>query len=220
MLFRFGEALAVAGFDCYSVDQAGQGESPDPISLTNLILAIPKLERALEGVDVFIGHSLGGGAGAWSVREFGFRPKLFIALESDFHVGEHGPPPVVLISRFSEFMPLLRSMLKTQTNAQVVFSPWSEHITACYDPGLVNAGVEAACAAFCKPVPAAPTAWRWRLLGLLLGIAEALSLMFRLPEVHPRLARIRRFIVPSVLLLALVPTLWPWVAHPGQIEID
>src|SRR6059036_166838 len=49
MLFRFGEALAVAGFDCYSVDQAGQGESPDPISLTNLILAIPKLERALGG---------------------------------------------------------------------------------------------------------------------------------------------------------------------------
>ena len=47
MLFRFGEALAVAGFDCYSVDQAGQGESPDPISLTNLILAIPKLERVL-----------------------------------------------------------------------------------------------------------------------------------------------------------------------------
>src|SRR5438477_8444716 len=71
MLFRFGEAFAAAGFDCYSVDQAGQGESPQPISLTNLILAIPKLERALGGVEVFIGHSLGGGAGAWSVREFG-----------------------------------------------------------------------------------------------------------------------------------------------------
>ena len=28
MLFRFGEALAAAGFDCYSVDQAGHGESP------------------------------------------------------------------------------------------------------------------------------------------------------------------------------------------------
>jgi hypothetical protein len=216
MLFRFGEALAAAGFDCYSVDQAGQGESPDPISLTNLILAIPKLERALGGVDVFIGHSLGGGAGAWSVREFGFRPKLFIALESDFHVGEHVPPPVVLISRFSEFMPLLRSMLRTQTNAQVVFSPWSEHITACYDPGLVNAGVKAACAAFGKPVPAAPTAWRWRLLGLLLGIAGALGLMFCLPEVHPRLAQVRRFIVPGVLLLALVLTLWPWVGVNPQ----
>src|ERR1044071_902358 len=26
MLFRFGEAFAAAGFDCYSVDLAGQGE--------------------------------------------------------------------------------------------------------------------------------------------------------------------------------------------------
>jgi predicted alpha/beta hydrolase len=69
MLFRFGEALAAAGFDCYSVDQAGQGESPAPIALTNLVLAFPELERALGGVDVFIGHSLGGGAAAWSVRE-------------------------------------------------------------------------------------------------------------------------------------------------------
>src|SRR5881296_380110 len=27
-LFRYGEALAAASFDCYSVDQAGYGESP------------------------------------------------------------------------------------------------------------------------------------------------------------------------------------------------
>src|SRR5919109_2962727 len=27
-LFRYGEALAAAGFDCYSIDQAGYGESP------------------------------------------------------------------------------------------------------------------------------------------------------------------------------------------------
>src|SRR5262245_34341754 len=32
MFFRFGEALAAAGFDCYSVDQAGFGESPQPLS--------------------------------------------------------------------------------------------------------------------------------------------------------------------------------------------
>ena len=38
MLFRFGEALAAAGFDCYSVDQAGHGESPQPCSLTNILL--------------------------------------------------------------------------------------------------------------------------------------------------------------------------------------
>src|SRR4051812_3485051 len=34
MLFRFGEALAAAGFDCYSVDQAGCGESPQSCSVT------------------------------------------------------------------------------------------------------------------------------------------------------------------------------------------
>src|ERR1044072_1887056 len=28
MLFRIGEALAAGGFDCYSVDLAGYGESP------------------------------------------------------------------------------------------------------------------------------------------------------------------------------------------------
>src|SRR5439155_9740103 len=93
-----------------------------------------------------------------------------------------------------------------------------EHITACYDPRLVDAGVKAACAAFGKPVHAAPTAWRWRLLGLLLGIAGALGLMFCLPEVHPRLAQVRRFIVPGVLLLALVLTLWPWVGVSPQLR--
>jgi hypothetical protein len=56
------------------------------------------------------------------------------------------------------------------------------------------------------------------LLGLLLGITGALGLMFCLPEVHPRLARIRRFIVPGVLLLALVLTLWPWVGVSPQLR--
>jgi pimeloyl-ACP methyl ester carboxylesterase len=218
MLFRFGEAFAAAGFDCFSVDQAGQGESPQPISLTNILTNIQESERALGEVDVFIGHSLGGGAGAWCVREFGFRPKLFIALESDINLGERGPPLVVLMARFGEFAPVIRSWLKAQTNPQVIISPWSEHITAAWDAGLVNGSVKAACAAFGKPVPAAPTAWRWRLLGLLLGITGALGLMFCLPEIHPRLARIRRFIVPGILLLALVLTLWPWVGVSPQLR--
>ena len=88
MLFRFGEALAAAGFDCYSVDQAGHGESPQPWSLTNMLLKPRELERALGGVDVFIGHSMGGGVGAWSVRQDGFRPKLFIGVGSKADVGE------------------------------------------------------------------------------------------------------------------------------------
>src|SRR6478609_3198238 len=63
MLFRFGEALAAAGFDCYSVDQAGYGESPRACSVTNLMLETKEFERALGKVDVFIGHSMGGGVG-------------------------------------------------------------------------------------------------------------------------------------------------------------
>jgi hypothetical protein len=42
--------------------------------------------------------------------------------------------------------------------------------------------------------------------------------MFCLPEIHPRLARHRRFIVPGVLLLALVLTLWPWVGVSPQLR--
>src|SRR6185295_7272108 len=59
-LFRFGEALAAAGFDSYSVDQAGHGESPQPYSLTNILLKFRELERALGEVDVYTGHSMGG----------------------------------------------------------------------------------------------------------------------------------------------------------------
>src|SRR3954465_2810797 len=51
MLFRFGEALAAAGFDCYSVDQAGYGESPQPWSLTNILLNLQEAVRALGAVD-------------------------------------------------------------------------------------------------------------------------------------------------------------------------
>jgi hypothetical protein len=218
MLFRFAEALAAAGFDSYSVDQAGHGESPQPCSLINLLLKPRELDRALGGVDVFVGHSMGGGVGAWSVREDGFRPKLFIGVGAPADVGERGPPALVLIGRFDEFKPLFETSLKAQTNAPVVISPWCEHGTEASDPKLVNAGVKAACAAVGKPIPAAPTAWQWRLFGLLLGMTGAAGLMFCLPEIHPRLARIRGFIVPGVLALAFVLTLRPWMGVSPQLR--
>src|ERR1044071_9848121 len=46
-LFRYGEPLAAAGFDCYSVDQAGCGGSPQRCSRTNLDRKPKELERAL-----------------------------------------------------------------------------------------------------------------------------------------------------------------------------
>jgi hypothetical protein len=167
-------------------------------------------------VDVFIGHSMGAGAGEWSVNEDGFRPKLFIGVGMAVELGEHGPPLLLLAGLFEEFF--RPAQLRARTDAQVVISPWCEHILEAYDPVLVRAAVNAACAAVGKPLPPAPTAWRWRFAGLVLGITGALGLMFCLPELHPRLARIRGFIVPSVLLIALVLTLGPWVGVSPQLR--
>jgi pimeloyl-ACP methyl ester carboxylesterase len=216
MLFRFGEALAAAGFDCYSVDQAGYGESAQSCSLTNILLNFQEVERALGEVDVFLGHSMGGGVGAWTVREAGFRPKLFIGVGAPVELGEDGPPLLLLAGLFEEFF--RPAQLKARTDAQVVISPWSEHILEAFDPVLVRAAVKAACATVGQPVPATSTAWRWRFAGLVLGIAGALALMFRLPEVHPLLARSRRFIVPAVLLVTLILTMRTWVGVSPQVH--
>jgi len=216
MMFRFGEALAAAGFACYSVDLAGFGESPVPCSLTNIDRYFLDAVRALGAVDVFVGHSLGGGVGGWSVREAGFRPKLFIGVGAPVGLGKNGPPELLLAGLFEEFWRPAR--LHAVTNAQVVISPWCDHILEAYDPVLVRAAVTAACAAVGKPVPAAPTAWRGRFAGLVLGVAGALGLMLCLPEVHPRLAHIRGFLVPAVMLLALALTLWPWLGVTPQLR--
>jgi hypothetical protein len=101
---------------------------------------------------------------------------------------------------------------------QVVISPWSDHILEAYDPVLARAAVKGACATVGKPVPAPPTAWRWRFAGLVLGIAGALGLMFCLPELHPRLARARKYIVPAVLLFALGLTFGTWVGVTPQLR--
>ena len=218
MLFRFGEALAAADFECYSVDLAGYGESPLSCSLTNIDRNFEDTERALGAVGVFIGHSLGGGVGGWSVNKAGFRPKLFIGVGAPVELGEHAPPALFLFSRLDEFRPMIGTWLKAQTNAQVVFSPWGEHITEVFDPFLVGAAVKAACAAVSKPVPAPPTACRWRFAGLVLGMAGALVLMFRLPELHPRLAQTRRFIIPAVLLIAVILTMGSWIGVTPQLR--
>src|SRR3954454_701712 len=160
MLFRFGEALAAAGFDCYSVDQAGYGESSQSCSRTNVRHYFVKAGQALGEVDVFIGQSMGSGTGSWSVREAGFRPKLFIAVGNTATLGEHGPPRLLLFGRFEEFG------IPAQTNSPVVISPWSDHALEAFDPVLVNAAVKAACATVGNPVPAATTAWHWRVAGI------------------------------------------------------
>ena len=49
-------------------------------------------------------------------------------------------------------------------------------------------------------------------------MAGALVLMFRLPELHPRLARTRRFIVPGVLLLAVILMMGTWIGVSPQLR--
>jgi hypothetical protein len=184
--------------------------------MTKILLKPRELERALGSVAVFIGHSMGGGAGEWSVTEDGFRPKLFIGVGAPVELGEHGPLLVLLAGLFEEiYRP---AQFQARTDAQVVISPWSDHILEVYDPVLARAAVKAACATVGKPVPAAPTAWRWRFAGFVLGIAGALVLMFRLPEQHPLLARIRRFIVPAVLLIAIILTMRTWLGVTPQLR--
>jgi len=214
-LFRFGEALAAAGFDCYSIDQPGHGESPQSLYSPPYMFDIQEFELAHEAVDAFIGHSYGGWVGAWSVHNAGFRPKIFVGIGADTELAasaEDGPPLVMLFGRFDYFG------LQAPASAQVVISPWSEHILEFADPVLVNAAVKAACSTLGKPVPAAPTAWLWRVAGAVLAIAGAFVLMFRLPELHPGLARMRRFILPAVLLIAIGLTMGTWTGVTPQLR--
>ena len=207
-LFRFAEALAVAGFDCYTIDLPGHGESRQAFSIHRVLAKPAEVAKALGPVDVFLGHSMGAGAGAWSVREAGFSPKLFIAAGANPNLGDHGPPLCLLAGRFDEFVPPARLMART--NAQVVISPGCDHLFETYDSYLVNAGVQAACATIGKTPPAGPTAWLWRLVGFMLGMTGGFVLAFCLPDLHPRLARMRGFLVPLIIIISIVLTSGTW----------
>jgi hypothetical protein len=46
----------------------------------------------------------------------------------------------------------------------------------------------------------------------------AFVLMFRLPELHPRLARTRRLIVPATLIIAMILTTEAWIGVTPQLR--
>ncbi len=204
-LFSYGEALAAAGFICYSVDQPGHGASPRTYTFMDTVHTLEAVAREVGPVDVFAGHSLGYITGGEAVREGGMKPGLFIAIGSIMPVlGDHAPPLLILAGRFEEFLP--PALLKTRTDVHLVISPWSDHLLEGFDPVLVNAAVEAACAAVHKTPPAPPTAWRWRLIGVALAMLAAGGLASCLTDFFPQLARFRGLFIGVFIAVAFMLT--------------
>jgi len=204
-LFRYGEALAAAGFVCYSVDQLGHGASPRTFTLLDSVHTLEAVAREIGPVDVFAGQSMGGFTGGEAVREGGMRPGLFIAIGYDPVLGDHAPPLLLLTGRFEEAFP--PALLETRTDARLVISPWSDHMLEGFDPVLVNAAVEAACGAVHKTPPAPPTAWRLRLLGAALAMLAAGALASGLTDLFPQLARCRGLLIGVFITAAFILTI-------------
>jgi pimeloyl-ACP methyl ester carboxylesterase len=204
-LFRYGEALAAAGFICYDVDQPGHGASPRTFTYMEAVHALEAVAREIGPVDVFAGHSIGGFTGGEVVREGGMRPGLFIAIGSMPVLGDHAPPLLFLAGRFEEGFP--PALFKTRTDARLVISPWSDHLLEGFDPVLVNAAVDAACAAVHKTPPALPTAWRWRLIGAVLAMLAAGTLASCLTDLFPQLVRFRGVCIGAFIAVAFMLTL-------------
>jgi hypothetical protein len=112
---------------------------------------------------------------------------------------------LLLAGRFEEARFL--ALLKARTDARLVISPWSDHLLEAFDPVLVNAAVEAACAAVHQTPPAPPTAWRWRLLGAVLAMLAAGKLASCLTDLFPQLARFRGLFIGVFIVAAFMLTL-------------
>jgi hypothetical protein len=132
------------------------------------------------------------------------------------NLGNGGPPLLLLAGRFEEAVP--PSSLKEKANARLVLSAWSDHALEPYDPQLVNAAVEAACAAVGKPPPAAPTRWCWRLAGLGLSLLGALGFALSLPVRWPRLARVRGVLVAGIFIATIAFSAGTWVGAAPHLR--
>jgi hypothetical protein len=104
---------------------------------------------------------MGAGVGQASVQNGDLSPKLFIAARANPSLGKRGPPLLLLAGNLEELVSV--GHLKARSHARLVLSPWSDHVLEIFDPVLVSAGVEAACAEVGKTPPPAPWFWLWRL---------------------------------------------------------
>jgi hypothetical protein len=224
-LFCLAEALAKAGFNCFAVDLPGHGESKRVFSPRDNASVLAAVARKIGPVDVFIGHSMGSGAGAESVSEGGFSPVLFIALGAVPRFGASGPQLLLLEGEFDEAIarrltsnggasfPLSAEKLSgfISPTAQVIVVPWCDHATEPYDPRVVRAVVNAACKSVGKMPPGdAPTRWLWRLLGLALAVPSGLVLLLWLTGRFPQCDSWRGVIVGVgvIAVLALATNRW------------
>jgi Alpha/beta hydrolase family len=204
-MFRYGEALAAAGFICYSVDQPGHGASPQPLNAMDAAHTLEAAARQVGPVDVFLGWSMGGFTGGVAVRDGDMKPGVFIALGAMPVLGERGPPLLFLAGQFEEaFTPAL---LKTRKDARVVISPWSDHFLEGFDPVLVNAAVKAACDAVHRTPPAPPRTWLWRLVGIALAMLAAGGLAGGLTDLFSPLARYRGLLIGVFIAVAFLVTI-------------
>jgi pimeloyl-ACP methyl ester carboxylesterase len=233
-LFRVGEALAAAGFVCVAVDLPGHGESRRVFSHRENARTLTAVARELGTVEVFLGHSMGAGAGAESVRNGGLGPRLFIAVGAVPNLGATGPPLLLLAGRFDEpivhwvsvsgrrVLPLPANQFDPSvapgTDARIALFSWCDHAMEPYDPRLVNTAVEAACATVGKSAPAAPTRWLWRLAGVMLAVTGAFGLGVRLPEISPRLARVRGPLLAFAVILAVSLTTGTWLGAAPNLR--
>lgn len=217
--FRYGEALAAAGFICYSVDQPGHGASPRKLDFMEAVHTLGAVAREVGPVDVFAGWSMGGYTGGEAVRQGGMNPGLFIAVGYSPVLGDHAPPLLLLTGRFEEAFP--PALLKTRSDARLVISPWADHLLEGFDPVLVNAAVEAACAAVHQTPPAPPTAWLWRLFGAALAMLAAGALASGLTDLFPQLARCRGLLIGVFIIAAFLLTMCGrWVDATPHLRLQ
>ena len=177
-LFRYGEALAVTGFDAWIIDLPGHGDSPLRYPGDNARI-IGLARSALGPIDVFVGHSMGGYAGGVAVKRKLISPRLFISVGALPDFGADSPEHLVLAGRFEEAIDLRKA------SSEPVVSPWSDHALEPYDPILIRAAVDKSAAMFGFDRP--KILWRWvvRLLGLGLSCAGALRFAMSFERARP-----------------------------------